>query len=268
MEFKKNRQRALLETSKTFRTPDWGSLALPPILAEMRPSRSLEKHRDRVSTLSKRIHQHLEKVIREPSRTDPVYQTVQRIFRSPGPFRLSRDKDARQEIRTLAEKRFKLGYPPRKDDDTSMGDSINWEWIVRCAQDASSGIVIVTRDSDYGVSLSGGPVLNDWLREEFRDRVGRGRRIVLKERITDALKLFDVPVTKKEEEAAADLKLPLRGTIIGPFSARMRASLGTATDDSDWQTSHSLMQKWLEYLDQANEKRHSEVNEKAAKTDT
>jgi hypothetical protein len=86
---------------------------------------------------------------------------VQRLLKHKGPYNLSRDKEVRFEIRELAQKRFTLGYPPRKQGDQSIGDAINWEWIVRCAEESGSGVVIVTRDSDYGLPIGGKPALND-----------------------------------------------------------------------------------------------------------
>ena len=42
-------------------------------------------------------------------------------------------------------------YRHRKKNDTSIGDAINWEWIVHCAENSNAAIHIVSRDSDYGV---------------------------------------------------------------------------------------------------------------------
>jgi hypothetical protein len=94
-----------------------------------------------------------------------------------------------------------LGYPPRKAADTSIGDAINWEWIIHCAKESGSGVVIITRDSDYGAPVGGKPVLNDWLREEFKSRVSRKRKIILADRLADGLKAADITLTKQEADA-------------------------------------------------------------------
>src|SRR5580765_7471463 len=44
--------------------------------------------------------------------------------------------------------------PPRKPNDTSMGDAINWEWIVECAKTLNGSVIIVSRDRDYGVTYN------------------------------------------------------------------------------------------------------------------
>ena len=57
------------------------------------------------------------------------------------------------------------------------------------------------RDSDYGVIQNDESYLNDWLGEEFRQRVSKKRSIVVTSRLTDAFKRADVAVTETEEEA-------------------------------------------------------------------
>ena len=97
------------------------------------------------------------------------------------------------------------GCPPRKQGDTSYGDAINWEWMIRCAAKKRAGLVIVSRDTDYGITVGNKSYVNDELRHEFSDKVSQSRKLVLYTRLSDALKSFDVPVSKKEEEAEKDL---------------------------------------------------------------
>jgi hypothetical protein len=205
MEFMKNRQRVLLETHRNFKAPDWASLTLPPLLVEAKGSKTLEWHKKSLINQSAKLRDRLTKVLKEPSRYDRVYQTFQRILKHRGVYTLSREKSERIEVRESAEKRFKLGYPPRKDVDTSFGDAINWEWIIRCAKSSGHSVVLVSRDTDYGASVDGQLVLNDWLREEFRDRVAKNRQIVLTDRITEGLKKLAVAVTAQEEHATEHL---------------------------------------------------------------
>lgn len=93
-----------------------------------------------------------------------------------------------------------LGYPPRKDKDISIGDAINWEWIIYCANEYKKNVVIVTRDSDYGEIYRGTPLLNDWLEQEFHERVSKKRKIKITNKLTYAFKLASVSVKKKEIE--------------------------------------------------------------------
>jgi hypothetical protein len=106
-------------------------------------------------------------------------------------------------IPILARKRFVLGYPPRKNDDISIGDAVNWEWVIHCAQNSLKDIIIVTRDSDFGAIIKGESYLNDWLRLEFKERVSRKRKIFLTDKLALAFKAIKLRVSKKmvEEEA-------------------------------------------------------------------
>jgi|HubBroStandDraft_6_1064221.scaffolds.fasta_scaffold106555_2 hypothetical protein len=77
--------------------------------------------------------------------------------------------------------------------------------MVHCAKAKKAGLVIVSRDSDYGVTLEGKSYINDHLRQEFSERVSRKRSLLLYPKLSDALKLFKVEVSRQEEEAEADL---------------------------------------------------------------
>lgn len=117
---------------------------------------------------------------------------------------MTREKKDRFTIRNLARKRFILGYPPRKKEDNSIGDALNWEWVVKCAQDSGKNIIIVTRDSDYGATLQNESFLNDWLRQEFKERVSHKRKIILTERLSTAFKAIKSSVSKKMENEGVD----------------------------------------------------------------
>jgi predicted nucleic acid-binding protein len=210
MEYKKNRQRVILESYRQLRIPDFSALQAPAFLAQAKPTRAIERHRDGITARVKTLKSRLEGVLRAPSRHDPVYKTAQRLFRDNGTLNLSRDKEIKLEIRELAQKRFALGYPPRKPADTSYGDAINWEWLLRCAKDGTKHLVIVTRDSDYGLAFDGKPILNDWLLQEFRERVARKRRLILTDRLTEAFKAAAVRVSKQEEQEEEKLVSEVR----------------------------------------------------------
>ena len=81
-----------------------------------------------------------------------------------------------------------------------MGDALNWEWIVYCADKQGAEVHIVSRDSDYGALFEDTAFLNDHLLQEFKERVSRQRKIHLHTRLSEALKHFAIPVTPEEEE--------------------------------------------------------------------
>jgi len=127
------------------------------------------------------------------------------LFKSNSPYNLNRESKKRFTIRRLARKRFCLGYPPRKSNDTSIGDSINREWIVQCAIDSGKDIIIFTRDNDYGVTHEDQSYPNDWLKQEFQQRVSQRRKILLTQKLSAGLKIVDVTVTEEMEKAEQQL---------------------------------------------------------------
>lgn len=212
MEFLKNRQTVIISNLKQIQKPS--KVTVPPILLDFDPTRMLTKRIAEATEYYEKVVNRVEKILNEPAQHDPVYKAVARIFRSGGKFNLKRPSKERFEIRNLARKRFVLGYPPRKKNDTSIGDSINWEWIVRCAESSNENhhILIVSRDGDYGDSYRGESILNDWLYREFKDRVSKKRKIELTSKLTLALERLDEEVAEEdivEEEAIIKSWRPL-----------------------------------------------------------
>jgi hypothetical protein len=121
------------------------------------------------------------------------------FFKAKKGCHLTRDKKVRFEIRELAEKRFMLGYPPKKPRDNTMVDAINWEWIIYCAQNCPDDVVIISRDTDYGEHHKNRSFLNDWLYQEFKERVSRKRTIVFTRRLAEGFKLAGISVSEEEE---------------------------------------------------------------------
>jgi len=205
MEFLKNRQKTIVDALQKIAAP--AKLELPMIVTGSRPADMLRKAVDQAGKRHKELRQRVQKILTDPGQSDPVYQGLNRIFASDHAYNLKRPNKLRFQIRRLAWKRFMMGYPPRKASDTSIGDAINWEWIIHCAQSSTDNhhVLIVSRDSDYGVTYPGGTILNDWLRSEFKLRVSQKRKIELTNRLTVALKKLDENVTAEDEAAEDDV---------------------------------------------------------------
>ena len=90
--------------------------------------------------------------------------------------------------------------PTEEEQRYINGRCSNWEWLIHCASKLKGRFIIVTRDSDYGCAFGGKYFLNDQLKQEFHERVGR-KSITLTQKLSDALELLEVPVTKKEKES-------------------------------------------------------------------
>ncbi|MFK0690891.1 PIN domain-containing protein [Mesorhizobium sp. IMUNJ 23033] len=200
MEFLKNRQKVIVDSISKLNKPS--KLSVPPIVTDYQPVKMLGKNLSEAQVQFSKIRTKVEKILTNPLHNDPVFNLVNRIFNHKSPLNLCRPDPQRFEIRNLARKRFVLGYPPRKNNDTSIGDAINWEWLIRCAKNSTENhsVMIVSRDGDFGVSYGNDMFLNDWLRREFKDRVSRKRNIQLTNRLTDALRKLDEMVAPEDEQ--------------------------------------------------------------------
>jgi hypothetical protein len=202
-EFKKNRQIAILEGMQELKAPP--QISRPGIFSDAKASKALNKSLKEADKRIKNLKARLKRVLDDPAAQDPVYQACQRIFHRSDRLVLTREDKLRHLIRRKALRRFLHGCPPRKKNDTSIGDAFNWEWMIHCANDSNAELVIVSRDSDYGVVFENQAYVNDHLRQEFSERVSKKRKLLLYTKLSEALKHFAVPVSKKEEEAEAEL---------------------------------------------------------------
>lgn len=196
MEYKKNRQSVIVESQGKFKNPDWNNLSVPALLSEESEALRLQELRKEVASQQAAIKNKIDKILSSPVENDPVYKSLESLFRNSSANNLSREHTERQKFRELAIKRFMLGYPPRKKNDTSVGDAINWEWIINCARQSNKNIFIVSRDGDYGVNLRSGSFINDWLSQEFKQRTSEKLEILLTTRLSEAFKRLNVAVTK------------------------------------------------------------------------
>lgn len=204
MEFKKNRQTVMLNSLSGLKNPD-GAIQVPRFLSDTKAVQGINTNRDKIAKQVSKLHSQLDNALRNPLQNDSVYASLQHFFRSEDELNLGRDKPSRFEIRRLARKRWLLGYPPRKSNDTSIGDAVNWEWIIRCASNCTAGVIIISRDSDFGVTHRGESFLNDWLNQEFHSRVAQGRPISLYARLTEGLKAASIQPTPAEITAEEEV---------------------------------------------------------------
>lgn len=197
MEFLKNRQKAILDGMTTLKEPQ--PPQIPPILADYDSVKTLKSLISDARDCYKEVQSQLSDILEDPKSHDPVFQDLEKIFKKNGPLILDKKTKERDDIIQHAERRFKLGFPPRKSNDTSIGDAVNWEWLVHCAVKGNDGknILIVSRDGDYG-TFKKKEYLNDWLHHEFHERVGIRREVKLTNKLTTALKLLDEHVAPED----------------------------------------------------------------------
>jgi len=204
MEFKKNRQKVIYEAVGKS-APQESSIQVPAFLKEAANVKVINNRKKEVAKRLKRIDEQLLKTLRNPTTQDKVYQTAQRLFSYQGPLNLRRDTAQYRSVWRKALRRFFEGRPPRKKEDLSIGDSINWEWIVACAKATKRDVVVVSRDADYGLASRDGCEANTWLVEELKERCNKRRQLILVDRLSAAFRLVNVPV--KPTEVASEKQI-------------------------------------------------------------
>ncbi|MEA3393234.1 MAG: PIN domain-containing protein [Pseudomonadota bacterium] len=198
MEYKRNRQAAILEGMQELKPPT--NIPRPGLFSDAKAVKAMQSNLKAASDRVKGLKVKLRKVLSDPATHDPVYKACQRLFHAGTKLVLTRDDDFRHVIRRRAFRRFLHGCPPRKRSDVSIGDALNWEWMIECALRNNAELVIVSRDADYGVIFEDNAYVNDHLRQEFSERVSRKRKLLLYTKLSEALKHFAVPVTPEEEQ--------------------------------------------------------------------
>lgn len=205
MEFMKNRQEVIRLAKSELVNSSKINVHIPTFLAEKDVTEIIRNSTKRIKKHADHYKAKLDSMLTSPQKSDPVYRICQRLWKSDQDLNLIRGHWMRETIRDRARKRFELGYPPRKSKDTVFGDAINWEWIVECAVNHKSDVEIVSRDSDYGLTSYEGGIINDWLREEFGDRVPGGKTIRLSTKLAPILKQLNISVTSEAEKAEDEL---------------------------------------------------------------
>lgn len=202
MEYLKNRQDAILDYLKEMKS-DVKGLSVPSILQDSQPAKVYSKKSKEAEKQLKNLRERINKIFANPSYNDPVFKVVNRIFKKKYDLHLDLHNEEKYRIRKLALKRFGMGYPPRKKGDNSIGDAINWEWMIHCCKEKTADLIIVTRDTDFGKEINNKLHINDWLKKEFKERTSNRRNITITKSLADAFKEIKKPVSKsmaKEED--------------------------------------------------------------------
>ena len=197
MEFKKNRQKVMSESVGLLKSPEF-TLSTPAFLSDAATVRVIKRRIKDVSSRIEKLKGRVLATLENPKTHDRIFKTIQRLLNKKSSLSLQYDTPEYRQILRRALRRFLEGRPPRKKEDTSAGDAINWEWIVHCIQKTNRDVIIVSRDADYGLTHNGKGYANNWLSDEVKERVNKNRKLILVDRLSAALKLLDVKVTPAE----------------------------------------------------------------------
>ncbi|MFY9243227.1 MAG: PIN domain-containing protein [Polaribacter sp.] len=237
MEYKKNRQSAILESITEVKKINNVNLSVPAILSDSKAVEMIKKQKKEIDIQQKKLKEKIDKILTNPNQNDEVFKKLQKVFKHKCDFNLNRENKQRFTIRRLALKRFMLGYPPRKNSDNSIGDAVNWEWIIKCAETSKKHIIIVTRDTDFGAIHENESYLNDWLKQEFKQRISQQRKLVLTDKLSRAFQYLEIPVTKEmieEEEKVIKLSSELyRKKLIEQLLKKFKETEKDNNDEDD-----------------------------------
>jgi hypothetical protein len=242
MEFKKNRQSVILETIRNLKNPP--PVSHPVIFSDDTTCESLKEAFEKMQNGLEHFKLKLQKILQEPTVHDHVYNAIQNIFSKNDELTMRETSPETEHIIQRAQKRFILGYPPRKRNDNSVGDAVNWEWLVHLASQREAMIYLVSRDVDFGVELDRKYHLNDLLKDEFHKRTDGKSNIHFTGKLCEALEKLSVSISKTQEKAEDALITRLR-------SARIAEKDG----------------RYIEYLEQLNEEElQNEIDSKIGDT--
>jgi predicted metal-dependent hydrolase len=90
MEFRKNRQKVILETIAEVNKISSGILNVPTILSDAKPVEMIKNAQKQISTQQKKIKERIDKLLSNPGTQDKVFLTLQRIFKTESEFNLSK----------------------------------------------------------------------------------------------------------------------------------------------------------------------------------
>ena len=203
MEFKKNRHNVIAESFRALKAPD-AAITPPAFLKEAKTIELMKKNQKNTTARIARLKKRIRAVVENPPLKDPVYQAAQRLFAEQTDYNLHHGHPEVGAIKRKAWRRFITGCPPRKKSDNSIGDAINWEWILHCIAATNSDVIIVSRDGDYGTALDDFVFANFWLASEVK-RINKQRKLIVFDRLSAGLKELNVKVSAAEESEEDEL---------------------------------------------------------------
>jgi hypothetical protein len=216
VEFLNNRQKVISEALREIVSPEI-KVVVPSYLKEAKAVQAIDKGRAQIKKAVETLKERVTKLLENPARNDPVFKIVRRAFANANSMNLKTcEEKTRTKIFEAALLRFQRGFPPRKKQDSTTGDAINWEWVLHCAKTFKRDVLLVSRDSDFGLFEKG--LLNDWLAREFQSNTRMKARLLPS--LSQALKSLKVEVTAAEQQEEKKLIQEAAGksmTIQGGF---------------------------------------------------
>ena len=122
LEFKKNRQAAILEGMQDLKAPP--QISRPGIFSDAQATKIMARDLKDAERRVKNLKTRLVRALEDPAINDPVYKVCQRLFHKTDDLVLTREDILRRAIRRRADRRFLHGCPPRKKNECTAADLV------------------------------------------------------------------------------------------------------------------------------------------------
>lgn len=203
MEFLKNRNNLIINIFNALKLPNWEIFRTPTFTNDKNIAEVVSDSEKIIEKLINALRMKTQLLIEEPLKHDDVYKFLYEISSNPSKNYLTDIHNNMPECKKSASDKLHLAYPPSKKNERSMGDLLNWEWIIYCANTFSKDVIIVSNDKDFGNSIKDHCHLNEWLKNDFNTRTQKKQNILLTNKLTHGFEMLNVKVPKdaiKEEK--------------------------------------------------------------------
>lgn len=201
MELRKNRQRFLGDFWKLLQGRQ-NPTYVPAFLAASEAAKELLDSENRTRQAMRSLQKEIEELLRRPA-SDPILAILDSITETCVRD-TPEDADTQRRVWEAAHRRFHSGAPPRKPDDVSLGDALNWEWILELSRGRDEDLMVVSRDGDYGTWIDPEGYVNEVLASEYA-RTNPGRIVRYTWHVAKALKALELEVRNEDVKAEEEI---------------------------------------------------------------
>ena len=209
IEFNNNRKQVIEEYIKHIPVKIENIALAPVLLSNTEEAIKIKTEVENLTKDFKELKKTLRSILDSPDEKDKAYQKIIPFFNIDTDLNYKNaEAKLQDEIFLKAIKRFHRGMPPRKKDDLSIGDALNWEWCLHCCSEKDkANLIILSRDEDFAESPKrpDNPILKV-LEDEFKSQVGDGFDVKLERSLTKALSDIQISLTAEQAKELDEIQ--------------------------------------------------------------
>ena len=209
IEFNNNRKQVIEEYIKHIPVKIENIALAPVLLSNTEEAIKIKTEVENLTKDFKELKKTLRSILNSPDEKDKAYQKIIPFFNINTDLNYKNaEAKLQDEIFLKAIKRFHRGMPPRKKDDLSIGDALNWEWCLHCCSEKDkANLIILSRDEDFAESPKrpDNPILKV-LEDEFKSQVGDGFDVKLERSLTKALSDIQISLTAEQAKELDEIQ--------------------------------------------------------------